>query len=424
MTKRETSRWLIGLPPPVLDRHSRTTHGIAASYVRAYILTLMAPVRIPRLQLTLVDGCCGGGAYLADDGSGEIDGSPLLMMRAVREARLRLNQGRQVPREVAVDYHFVAAERETAAYLGQRLDARAAEAAIDPRDVARAQVSSGRFQRALPRIIRSVAQRRSGERAIFLLDQSSCSLAMRDVATILGSLAGAEVLLTFDVGALVTFIAEHASDRAALEKLGLAGHIPWHDLHALKTARHWRRTLQRHLAHGIRQESGARFATLFFVRPDRHADWGDWLIHLSNHYKSHEVMKDLHWANTGLFGHELEPGVFVQGYDPKDDDEETGQEPFDFGEAAREACVTGIHDYLGQRIFALEQPVRLRDLIASCATRSPGSTEHFLAALNHLHQSKDVIISGQDGRVRDPLRSKRYHLDSVVERGAIIRLIP
>mgnify|MGYP001809898712 CR=1 FL=1 len=423
MTTREKYPWLIGCPPPRLDRHSQIRHRIIDTYLRAYILAARAPVRIPRRQLTLVEGHAGGGAHLAADG-GEVDGSPLLVLRAVRAARLQLNQGRQVPREVTVDYHFVADRRETAAYLEQHLRARAGEAAIEPQDLARARVSSGRFQSALPRIIAAIAQRRAGERAIFLLDQSNCSLPIREVATILGSLAGAEVLLTFDVGALVTFIAAHTSDRAAIERLGLAGYIPWGALHALKTMRHWRRALQRHLAHGIRQETGARFATLYFMRSDRHADWDGWLIHLTNHYKAHEIMKDLHWAAPGCFGHELEPGVFVQGYDPKDDATDDDRDTFDFGETARRACIDGIHEDLGQRIFALEQPTRLRDLIASCATRSPGSTEHFLAALNHLHQSRDVIISGPDGRVRDPSRSRRYHLDSLVERGPIIRLIP
>lgn len=424
MTTRETYPWLIGLPPPVLDQHSQVRHRIIASYIRRYILTLMAPVRIPRLQFTLVDGYSSGGAYLAADGQGEVDGSPLHMMRAVREARAHLNQGRQVPREVLVDYHFVTPRRETAAYLTQHLHARAQASAIDQQDLARVQVSSGRFQSALPRIIKAVKQRRAGERAIFLLDQSNYNLPIGDVATILGSLAGAEVLLTFDVGALISVIAKHASNRAAIEKLGLAGYIPWGDLHALKTARHWRQTLQRHLAYGIRQESGARFATLFFARRDRRAGWNDWLIHLTNRYKAHEAMKDLHWSEPGYFGHELEPGVFVQGYDPKEDATDRVQDTFDFGERARTDCIKGIHDDLGQRIFALEQPIRLRDLIASCATRSPGSTEHFITALNHLHQSKDVIISGPDGRVRHPRRSKRYHLDSLVERGPIIRLIP
>ena len=71
--------------------------------------------------------------------------------------------------------------------------------------------------------------------------------------------------------------------------------------------------------------------TLFFVKPHGTNSWGYWLIHLSNHYRAHEVMKSLHWEHATDFGHELEPGVFEFGYNANKDNEYTGQETFEFG---------------------------------------------------------------------------------------------
>lgn len=422
MKKGNKYNWRIGCPPPSLDQHSLVKHRIIESYVREYILTLMSQVRIPKLQLTLVDGFAGGGAYLANDRLGEVDGSPILMMRAVREARFRLNCGRKSPREVAVDYEFIEANRDAVAYLNDRIQAKTEGGVIDQIDTSHVRVSNGKFIDHLPRLIGAVKQKKLGERAIFVLDQYSYMLPMSDIATIIHSIRGAEVLLTFNVGSLITFLANRDANRLPIEKIGLDRYIPWGEIKAIKTEKHWRKTLQRHLALGIRSETGARFATLFFVRPDCNTPWDYWLIHLSNHYKAHEVMKDLHWEHASVFGHELEPGVFMQGYDPKCDEEYTGQESFDFGESSREACVNGIQEHFGQQIFAHNGPVRLRDLIERCAANSPGSTQHFMGGLSHLHRSGDVIVCSADGKMRRP--SKTYHLDSIVEASRIFRLFP
>ncbi|MBS0474286.1 MAG: three-Cys-motif partner protein TcmP [Proteobacteria bacterium] len=423
MKKGDKYAWRIGSAPPLIEQHSVVKHRIIESYVREYILTLMSQATIPKLQLTLVDGFSGGGAYLAEDGAGVVDGSPVLMMRAVREARARLNIGRDKPREVAVDYAFIDVERDTAAYLEQRLAQRADEGAIERADLARARVCQGDFLAELPRLVGEVKARRMGEHAIFVLDQYSYDkLPMADLAGLMRAMQGAEVLLTFNVGSLITFLADRAANRLPMERIGLAKHVPWESLRALKQDRQWRQVLQRHLAYGIRQEAGARFATLFFVRPLGATPWDYWLIHLSNRYKAHEVMKNLHWDNATAFGHELEPGVFMQGYDANRDHEYTGQETFDFGDTSREACVNGIHEHFGRVIFEQPGPVRLRDLVERYAAQSPGSTQHFIQAAGNLHRSQDVIICSPDGRTLRP--SKSYHLNSTIEAARTPRLIP
>lgn len=423
MKKGDKYIWRVGSPPPLIEQHSVIKHRIIESYVREYILTLMSQVTIPKLQLTLIDGFSGGGAYLAEDGSGMVDGSPLLMMQAVREARARLNEGREKLREVSVDYAFIDVERDTAAYLVQRLAQRADEGAIERADLARVRVYQSDFLAELPRLVAEVKARKMGEHAIFVLDQYSYDkLPMHDIAELMRSMRGAEVILTFNVGSLITFLSDRAENRRPIERIGLAQHVPWAKLAAIKQDRQWRQVLQRHLAYGIRQEAGARFATLFFVRPHGATPWDYWLIHLSNRYKAHEVMKNLHWDNATAFGHELEPGVFMQGYDANRDHEYTGQETFDFGESSREACVNGIHEHFGRVIYDQSGPVRLRDLVERYAAQSPGSTQHFIQAARNLHGSRDVIICAPDGR---PLRpAKTYHLDSTIEAARILRLIP
>lgn len=416
--------WQIGSPPPILDRHSQTKHNIVEDYVRRYVLKLMAQANIPELRLSLIDGFCGGGCYQTEDG-GLADGSPLLMMRAVREARAWLNQTRRIPRNVNVEYFFVDILQDTTNHLKYWLDAKLQENAIDLADFRKVEIITNSFFQVLPDVVSKIQQRKRGEHAIFVLDQYSYKdIPLPEISGILKTLKGAEVIMTFNVDNLTTYLADRAANRKPLETIGLDKYIPWEKIKELKATKkqEWRRILQRHLAHGIKCESGAQYMTLFFVKPHGTNSWGYWLIHLSNRYRAHEVMKSLHWEHATDFGHELEPGVFVFGYDANDDSEYTGQDTFEFGEQkSKEACIEGVREHFGKQIFALNKPIRVGELFQGCVGQSTAAESHLMDATNRLHSSKNVVIVSKDGTVRR--LSKTYSPDDVIEASRQIILI-
>lgn len=408
--------WQIGSPPPLLDRHSQTKHLIVEEYVRRYVSTLMAPAHIPELRLSIIDGFCGGGCYRTEDG-GLADGSPILMMRAIREARMLLNQDRRIPRNINVEYFFVDILPDTTRYLQHSLDAKRDENAIDLVDYRQTEVVTNDFLQSLPYLVKRVQQRKMGEHALFVLDQYSYkNIPLPEIASILCSLKGAEVVMTFNVDNLTTYLSDRAANRKPLENIGLDKYIPWADLKLLKATQkqEWRQTLQRHLAHGIKCETGAKFMTLFFVKPHGLNSWGYWLIHLSNEYRAHAVMKSLHWEHATEFGHELEPGIFVLGYNANKDADYTRQQTFEFaGAASKDACINGVREHFGKTIFQLDKPTQLADLFQSCVTNSTAAENHLMEAARQLHASKDIIIVSKDGTVRRT--NKTYSLNDVIE---------
>lgn len=416
--------WQVGSPPPILDRHSQTKHNIVEDYIRRYVLRLMAQANIPELRLALIDGFCGGGCYQTEEG-GIVDGSPLLMMRAVREARMLLNQNRRIPRNINVEFLFVDILQDTTNHLRHWLAARQQENAIDLLDYSRAKVITNSFFAELPRIIDAIQKRKKGEHAIFVLDQYSYKdIPFPEISGILKTLKGAEVIMTFNVDNLTTYLADRAANRKPLETIGLDKYVPWEQIKTLKATqkREWRRILQRYLAHGIKCESGAEFMTLFFVKPHGTNSWGYWLIHLSNHYRAHEVMKSLHWEHATDFGHELEPGIFEFGYNANKDDEYTGQDTFEFGEQqSKEACIEGVREHFGRQIYALNRPIRVGELFQGCVSQSTAAETHLMDATRRLHLSRDIVIASKDGSVRRP--SKNYRADDVIEPSRQILLI-
>lgn len=416
--------WQIGSPPPILDRHSQTKHNIVEEYVKRYVLTLMAPAYIPELRLSIIDGFCGGGCYQTEEG-GIADGSPLLMMQAVREARMYLNQERRIPRNINVEYSFVDILPDTTKHLQHWLDAKRDANTIDLIDHRQTEVITNDFLQSLPYLVKKVQQRKMGEHALFVLDQYSYkNIPLPEIASILRTLKGAEVVMTFNVDNLTTYLSNHAANRKSVENIGLDQYIPWADLNMLKATqkREWRQSLQRYLAHGIKCETGAKFMTLFFVKPHGLNSWGYWLIHLSNEYRAHAVMKSLHWEHATEFGHELEPGVFVLGYNANKDADYTSQQTFEFaGTASKEACIDGVREHFGQTIFQLNKPIQLGDLFQSCVTNSTAAESHLMEATRQLHACKNIIIVSKDGTVRR--NNKTYSLSDVIEPSKQIILI-
>lgn len=416
--------WQIGSPPPVIDRHSQTKHTIVEEYVRRYVLTLMAPAHIPELRLSIIDGFSGGGCYRTEEGR-LVDGSPLLMMRAVREARMLLNQDRRIPRNINVEYSFVDKLPDTTKHLQHWLDAKYAENSIDQVDYQQTEVVTNTFLQTLPALIQKVRRRKMGERSLFLLDQYSYKdIPLPEIATLLRTLNGAEVIMTFNVDNLTTYLTDRAANRKPLETIGLDTYIPWADINLLKASQKqaWRKTLQRHLAHGIKCETGAKYMTLFFVKPHGLNSWGYWLIHLSNQYRAHEVMKTLHWEHATEFGHELEPGIFVLGYNANKDADYTSQDTFEFaGTGARDACVNGVREHFGKTIFDLDKPTCLADLFQRCVTNSTAAENHLMEATRQLHATKNIVIVSKDSKVRRT--NKIYSLSDVVEPSKQIILI-
>ena len=415
--------WQIGSPPPFLDKHSETKHRIVEEYVRRYIQTVMAPAQIPALQLSLVDGFCGGGNYRTEDG-GLADGSPLLLMRAVREARAMLNINRRIPRQINVDYSFIDNLKDTTDYLRYWVDGKLDEGCLDLDDHQRVEITTGDYLQELPALIQKIKSRKMGEHALFVLDQYNYDdIPLPSIANVLSSLAGSEVILTFNLGSLVTFLADRAENRKPLVRLGLDSYIPWEKIKLLKAAekQRWRQIIQRHIAHGIRTETGAKFMTLFFVKPWGTNSWDYWLIHLSNRYRAHEVMKTLHWEHATEFGHELEPGVFVLGYDTNKDTEYTGQSNFDFGETSRKACIDGVREYFGETIYEIDRPINVSEVFQGCVSQSTAAESHLMTSMQQLHASKNIIVTSKDGKVRRP--SKYYRGDDVITPSKQIILI-
>jgi hypothetical protein len=125
-------------------------------------------------------------------------------------------------------------------------------------------------------------------------------------------------------------------------------------------------------------------------------------------------MKSLHWEHATEFGHELESGIFVLGYDANKDSLYTGQQTFEFGgEGSKEACIEGVSEYFGQTVFQLDKPTRLGDLFENCVTNSTAAESHLMESVGRLHSSKDVIVVSKNGAKKRA--NTQYDVNDIIE---------
>jgi len=404
--------WVKGQLPPKIDSHSIIKHRIVNDYLRNYIKTLMAQPQIPRLKMTIIDGFAGGGHYLSD-GDRYLEGSPLIMMKAIKDARQFLNIDREKERILDVDFYFNDLDISCIEYLRELIVLYAGGDEIEQSDLLRVNYSAENFTLFATRLINKFVADNQMGRYIFVLDQYNyMDVPFNIIKQIFKFLPKSEVILTFNVGALTTFLSDCPSSRKPLQEIGLDKYLPWDVLQSLREQdkKQWRTLIQTCLAQGMREESQVAYMTPFFVRPNNSSPWDYWLVHLSNHYRAHDVMKKLHWLHGNKFGHQLSPGYFTYGYSAKDGLLVSGSSLFEFNN--REQCVEGIAEHIDKTLFELRGPVTIGKLLQNNIVNSAGDESHFQDSFQLLHQEKQIVVMSANGKKRRV--SKRYRPDDIV----------
>ncbi|WP_197342582.1 three-Cys-motif partner protein TcmP [Ralstonia solanacearum] len=400
--------WVWGSPPPLLKRHSEVKHALLRNYLIDYFLTLVSLPQQDRIQLTIVDGFCGGGLYLNEDGH-EVPGSPLVILQAIREAETLLNvrQERRKPILIDVELICVDASEQSLDYLERLLRERGYGAALASGNV---RIVKGAFADHCGAAIQRCHDRspRSG-RALFVLDQYGYSdVPMHCLRDIFAKLKHAEVILTFYIDALIKYLNER--NLAAFEKAtGISASVRASEIDEIKQSPRWRVHLQSSLYGDLTDQCSAQFYTPFFVRPERgHGDF--WLLHLSQHWKARDVMASTHWQHHNHFAHYGDAGfhMFSTGYISKIDDQHKLQAGFDFSEVAAAVSKETMLEQVPEMLFNGAEGMTFEQFFLKLINTTPATREMVEATLLELHQGGEIVVvdeSGDRSRARVSLKS-------------------
>ncbi len=221
--------WRIGDALPLLGDHSVAKHDIFEQYLGIYIERLTRTPSQTMLNLTIVDGFCGGGIYR--NGAAETEGSPLRLLRAVEQADAALKAVRTKGFQVRADFVFVDENADHIAFLKDVLIRRGYGSRLG-QDIF---LICSTFEQACPGIVERIQHKGRAQRSLFFLDQYGWSdVRLATIRGLLSRLKNPEILLTFAVDALINFLSVKTPETQAL----LAVELAREDVRALMDMRH------------------------------------------------------------------------------------------------------------------------------------------------------------------------------------------
>lgn len=394
MAKRKKYDWKLGEPPPTIDAHSLAKLDIFEQYVGIYIDRVTRAFGQTQLNLTIVDGFCGGGLYR--HGQDFVDGSPLRLLNAVAVAERKLAATRKTGFTVQADFVFVDENTEHIAHLRDLLIRRGHLTRLEKDIFLRCTT----FEDAQTEIVARITAKGPAQRALFFLDQYGWSdVRFATLQQILGTLAKPEILLTFAVDALIDFLSEKRSETQALANIDLARD----DVRALMEMadqQGWRFLIQNGLYRHVQERTKALYYTPFFIHsPKSHRSY--WLIHLSNHRQARDEMGKLHWRIQNHFMHHGGAGFGALGFDPRQDLRQ-GLLDFVFDDDARarsEAAVLGqLPELLWEERARSGDGLPMETFFAARCNDTAVTSEIMQSQLVRLRDEKEIEIVGANGK--------------------------
>jgi three-Cys-motif partner protein len=391
-----------------IDEHSLTKHSVLVEYLLAYFSQRMLNRRgAERFRITLVDGFCGGGMYRLRGTNTEVVGSPLRMLKAVEEASLLVNKGRTKRVELDVQFLFVDKDRRAIDLLTAELKQRGYGAQIDKSIHLVCSEFVDAADSALALVRRHTPR---ASTAIFFLDQYGYTdVPSTLVRRIFSELPNSEVVLTFHVSSFATYTNDELADRIAETlQVDIRQALNGRTIDDLKqNDADWRRFIQGALYQALVTGCGARYFTPFFIRGVGSGHGEYWLVHLSQHYRAQDVMKQVHWAHHNHFIHYGGAGLdmlapqtmgFMQKFDGG----------FRFDDVARHQSDAALREQLGNVVLTQSGPKRLGDIYSSTCNGSPATAYMYKVALESLASEGDIVITSSEGTRR---RLARYMAD-------------
>lgn len=191
-----------------------------------------------------------------------------------------------------------------------------------------------------------------------------------------------------------------------MREVGLEQYINWEVFAEQQKNAQWRQIIQQQLSNAIWKASGARYMTLFFVKPLGNSSWSYWLVHLSNKFRARDVMMGLHWQYGNSFGHSLDPGLYKIGYEASEDEGVTGQSSLDIGEThafdtvLRNQCVNTLSEVLPRVIYEKPNGQLFGDLMHSIANNTTATSDLVREALDISVKTGDIEVRSAGGASR------------------------
>jgi three-Cys-motif partner protein len=394
--------WKMGESLPKLGQHSRAKHRILDRYIRRYIEVCTATPVQEKLNLTIVDGYCGGGRYQYLDE--EVPGSPLVLLNAISEMENTLNNLRPKGFEIRTNFVFIDLHRYHTDFLRAEIEASPFKDKLDKSIFIWTADFNDRVDDAIARV-RTLSPTRG--RSIWLLDQYGWSdVSFSSMRKILGELEKAEIFLNFSVDSLIDYMSEHHLEKKGYRDIELDQGFVRELITDKGEGPGWRALIQNTLYSHLIEKTGAQFYSPFFIHStEAHRSY--WFLHLSRHREARNVIGNIHWQENTISLHHGGAGLqalgFARNADPRQMDL-----PYSFDDNALARSRSTLMDQIPRKIrSAIDADLApsLETLFGSHCNDTPVTREIFESVLLDLRDEKEIIIEDSSGNAKPRAQS-------------------
>lgn len=378
---------------PSIREHTKCKLDVFRQYLDIYFDTLTQRFGMDRLDVNLVDGFCGGGAYQDDENV--LSGSPLILLKAVEDAETRINAKRTKPFTINASYYFVDAQ----VHHITRLKSILRDTGYLPKLEGQITFVNGDFESHLPKMVKDIKEKPRVGKSIFLLDQFGYSdVKAASLNSIFDNFSGAEVLLTFGVDGLLNYLHENKINQTVYREFDIKEDFikKWRERHGSGLTRP---LAQRYIMNNLHKAVRAAFMTPFMLHS--HGDNREMaLIHLSNHQAARNKMLEVYWSKKNKFFHCGKGSTYTMGFD--EELLETGGTLFNFDEVAHKQMVHELQNDLPPRIHALikDGSLPISDLLNEIGNYTAAPNKVMLGVVSSFVSDGDFSILSQDGKAR------------------------
>lgn len=384
-------QWSPGKSLPSIEEHSIRKLNVLEKNLDIYFDTVVPNPRTERLNITLVDGFCGGGAYLRNDKIHH--GSPLILLKAVEYARTRLNQNREKPLDINARFIFVDSNEDHIAALREQVRSEGFGDQIDGKISLRV----AEFAEELPNILREIKTTQRVGRSIFVLDQFGYSdVPMASIRTVFSELDRPEIILTFAIDSFLNYLREESAALEVYRQFGVndAFISEWN---ANKSDEAFGRMVtQRALMSNIQRDSGAEFFTPFMLWSRTDNRWM-MLAHLSRHQAARDKMLGIHWDTQNSFRHVGRGSLFSLGFDTRLI--ESKDALFSFADQDRKRLKAELLAELPREIYACinDRSVTIDAILEKIGNHTAATNQDLFGVITELAHAKEFEVLSSKG---------------------------
>lgn len=398
---------------PPLEDHTQKKHKILKEYFKQYLITRCQHLHQESFKMAIIDGFSGGGLY----SHGEY-GSPLIFLDTLRETTQEINISRSQKGFKLIKFNFliIFIDRERLAIneLKTNLYEIIEDIKINQTFInIEILYNCAKFENSYSSIKNNIVAR-NHKNVFFNLDQCGYSqVTSKIIKDIIFSWSSAEVLLTFMIGGLLTYISDSdSSNRVPLEPETASLVKDIISNRGLIVRREWLGEVEKIVFNQLKD--CANYVSPFSINNPN--GWRYWLMHFANNPRARQVYNNLLHSHEDVQAHFGRPGLNMLSYDPG----YSNGTLYLFDQDSRESSIDFLMDDIPRMISRSGKEISVEKFYQVAYSATPAHSDDIDKAI--IENSELEVITGGGGVRRSSKSIKRKDIIKLKPQRSLIFL--